>query len=272
VTAAPGQSPGAGRAALWMALRAALRAEAVKLRTVRSVVIVPGVALVLGLGVGLLDVTSIDWTTVDRTTFDPVAESFAGFTFTELAFAALGVLAISTEYATRLIDTTFLALPRRGPVFAAKALLLAAYSWTICTVTAFAAFLIGQVVLAGHGADVGFGHPGVLRAMFGAGFYLTVVTLVGFAVGALLRHTAAAMAAMFGLVFLTWPVARALDSVSTLPSRMLLVNAGNALTSLHRPEGPAALRTPSVGGAALVMLLYLVVSLSAAGWRFTQDG
>ena len=43
--------------------------------------------------------------------------------------------------------------------------------------------------------------PGVLRAVSGAGFYLFIVTLVGLGLGAIIRHTAGAIAAV-GLIFI----------------------------------------------------------------------
>ncbi|TYB48233.1 ABC transporter permease [Actinomadura chibensis] len=249
-------------------MKAAIRAEWAKLRTVRSTVLVPGIAVLLGLGVGLLDVSSIDWTAVDPASLDPVSESFAGFQFAELAFAALGVLAISSEYGTGLIDTTFLAVPRRRTLYAAKIVVLAAFTLTICTASAFTAFLLGQAVLSGHHASVSLGDPGVLRAVVCAALYMTVVTLVGFAVGTLIRHTAGAMAVMFGLVFLAWPIARAVEGVSTLPSKLLLVNAAEALTTIRPVTGPPAARVPSTGLAAATLTGYAVVFLTAAYWRF----
>lgn len=252
-------------------MRAAIRAEWAKLRTVRSTALVPGIAVLLGLGVGFLDVTSIDWTTTDPAALDPVSESFAGFQFAELAFAALGVLAISSEYGTGLIDTTFLALPRRRTVYAAKITVLAAYTLAICTISAFTAFFLGQAVLARHHASVSLADPGVLRAVVSAAVYMTVVTLVGFAVGALIRHTAGAMTAMFGLVFLAFPAARAVEGISTLPSKLLLVNAAQALTTIRPITGPPAARIPSAGLAALTLTGYTAIFLTAGYWRFRDN-
>jgi hypothetical protein len=100
---------------------------------------------------------------------------------------------------------------------------------------------------------------------------MVVVTLVGFGLGALLRHTAAALTVMFALVFLAWPAARAVESVSYLPDRWLLVNAAGALVSIHPPSGPDIPRTPSVGMACLELATYVVVLLGAGAWRATRD-
>ena len=44
-------------------------------------------------------------------------------------------------------------------------------------------------------------QPDVLRAVCGAGLYLTVVGLLGFGLGAAIRHTAGALPAFFGVLF-----------------------------------------------------------------------
>ena len=100
---------------------------------------------------------------------------------------------------------------------------------------------------------------------------MVVVTLVGFGLGAVIRHTAGALTVMFALVFLAWPVARAVESISYLPDRWLLVNAADALVSIHPPTGPNALRTPSLAMACLELGTYVVVLLAAGAWRANQD-
>ena len=56
---------------------------------------------------------------------------------------------------------------------------------------------------------------------------------------------------MVGVVFLAWPVARAVEGFSYLPDRWLLVNAADVLVSTHPPTGPNALRTPSFAMACV---------------------
>jgi ABC-2 type transport system permease protein len=256
--------------------RGALRAEWIKLRSVRSTYLTVGIAIALGLGIGLLDVASIvhNWagmTTADRMSFDPVGDSFSGFQFGELAFGALGVLAIATEYGTGLIRSTIAALPSRRQVFATKTLVLGAFALIVCEMCAFGSFFLGQAVLSGRGLDVGLGQHDVLRAVSFAGLYMTVVTMVGFGLGAVIRHTAGAMTAMVAIVFLAWPAARAVESFTSLPDRMLLVNAADALTATHRAIGAHSERIPSFGFACLDLALYLSVFLCLAAWRISCD-
>ncbi|MGH3379195.1 MAG: hypothetical protein ACRDP6_31140 [Actinoallomurus sp.] len=257
-------------------LRGVIRSEWIKLRSVRSTYVIIGAAVVLGLGVGLLDVSSIahNWPTMaaaDRASFDPVGDSFSGFQFSELAFGALGVLAISTEYGTGMIRLTFAAVPRRGVVFAAKALVLGGFALVICEACAFVSFFLGQAVLSGRHLDVSLSDRNVFRAVICAGLYMAVVTMVGFGLGAIIRHTAGAMAAMFGLVFLAWPVARALEGFSYLPDRLLLVNAVDALVTTHPITGPQAVRIPSAGLAGLTIAGYLIIFCGLGAWRLLRD-
>jgi ABC-2 type transport system permease protein len=254
----------------------AMRAEWVKLRSVRSTSLILFLAIAFGIGVGLLETSATmhAWATMsttDRSGFDPVGDSFAGFQYTELAFGALGVLAISTEYGTGTIRASLRAVARRSSLYAAKALVLGLLTLISCEGSAFVAFLAGQRILSSRRLDVSLGDPGVLRAIVCAGVYMTVVTMVGFGLGAIIRHTAGAMAALFALVFLSWPVARAAEGISYLPDRWLLVNAGDALATTHRAIGPHAARTPSPGWAAVVLVTYLVGFVVIGGWRASRD-
>jgi hypothetical protein len=253
-----------------------VRAEWIKLWSVRSTYIVLILAVTLGLGVGWLDIasTASHWATMapaDRASFDPVADSFIGFQYAELAFAALGVLVGTTEYATGTIRVSLTAVPDRRRLYAAKAVVLGGLILVLCEICAFAAFLVAQVLLREPGLGVGIGDSHVIRAVICTGVYLAIVTMVGFGLGTAIRHTAGALAAVFGLVFLAWPLARALEGVSYVPDRWLLVNAGDALAATHSTVGPHAQRAPSVGLAAIVLASYLLAFLSAGAWRATRD-
>ena len=222
-----------------------LRAEWLKLWSVRSTYGVLVLAVGLGLGVSWLDIASTanHWSTmsrVERAVFDPVADSFIGFQYAELGFAALGVLAITTEYSTGLIRVAQTATPDRRRLYAAKVVVLGGMTLVACQVCAFAAFLVAQGLLRGTGLNVGLADPQVLRAVVCAGLYLTVVTLVGLGLGALIRHTAGALTAVFAVIFLAWPLARALEGISYVPDHWLLVNAGDALATTEVAAGPHA--------------------------------
>lgn len=258
------------------ALPALLHAEWIKLRTTRSTYFAVGAALILGLGVGLMDVLSATgrWATMsasDRALFDPVGDPLSGFQFGELAFGALGVLAVTNEYATGMIRATLTAAPRRSRVYLAKALILGAFALAVSAFLAYTAFLLGQLVLRRQHLNVSLTDVHALRAVACAGLYMTVVAMVGFGLGALLRHTAAALSAVFALVFLTYPIARAFEPGTYLPDHLTLTNAADRLATLNPPSGPHAARIPSLSFALFDLAMYLVVFVGAGAWRATRD-
>jgi len=250
----------------------AVAAEWTKLRTVHSTYLMIGTAAVLTLAIGLSETGSVaaHWATTgpaDRAGFDAVGVSLDGLTYAQLAFGVLGALV--AEYATGMIRTTFAAVPRRGVVFAAKAVVVGGVTLGCGEALAFGAFWSGQRQLAAAHLDVALGAPGVLRAVTSAGLYIGVVGLVGLGVGALVRHSAAGVATLFGIIFLSWPVARALEGWSYLPSRWQLSNAAFVVGQVHA-SAPRP-RLPSLGGAYLALALYVVLALVLGAWRTTRD-
>jgi hypothetical protein len=101
-------------------------------------------------------------------------------------------------------------------VFAAKAVVVGGLSLVLGELFAFVTFFLGQFMLAAGHLDVRLGDPGVLRAVLSGGLYLCTVTLVGFGLGAIIRHSAGAIAAMFALIYLAYGAARAVEGWSWL--------------------------------------------------------
>ncbi len=261
-------------AIMTMVPRGALAAEWIKLRSVRSTYVTMLTAITLGLGIGALNTVSIvhEWPTMnaqDRMAFDPVGAALGGLSFGVLAFGVLGALATSTEYSTGLIRTTLIAVPRRSSVFAAKAVVVAVLTLALGEVFAFVTFFLGQSILSDADLNANLTDPGVLRAVSSAGLYLCVVAMVGFGLGLLLRHSAGAIAGLFGVVFLAYGIGRSLESWSYLPSRLVLTNAADVLAQVH--AWAAHPRLPSLGLAYLDLGLYLVVFLGAGAWRASHD-
>ncbi len=130
--------------------------------------------------------------------------SLFGLLIGQLVIAVLGALTISSEYSTGMIRTTLTALPRRGTIYSAKATVLAVVALVAGLAASFASFFTGQLILSGVHASVGLSQPGVLRAVIGAGLFLAVCGLLSFGLGGILRHTAGAITAAIGLLFVTW--------------------------------------------------------------------
>ncbi len=133
--------------------------------------------------------------------WDPTSVSLMGIGVAELALAVLGVMMVSAEYPTGLIRVSLSAVPHRGRLLAAKTAVFALVGLVIGEVLSFAAFVIGQLVISGTAPTAALGQPGVLRAVAGTGLFLTLIGVLGVAVGALVRSTTAGVAGMVALIF-----------------------------------------------------------------------
>lgn len=180
-----------------------LRSEWTKLRSVRSTYWTMLFAVAVTIGVSVI--VCVKWAHDIRHSpgdkLDPTLASLNGLFLAQVAVGTLGVLVISSEYGTGMIRATFGAVPRRRVVLAAKGLVFMAVTVVVGEILSFAAFGIGQAILHGAHAGASLGQPQVLRAVVGGGLYLAAVGLLGFGLGALIRHTAGALSAFFGVLF-----------------------------------------------------------------------
>ena len=124
----------------------------------------------------------------------------------------LGALVITSEYSTGMIRTSLAVMPRRGVLYAAKAIVFAAVTLTISLVTSFVAFFVGQAILSGKHYNTTLAQPGVLRAVLLSAAIVAVFGLLAYGAGAIIRHTAGAITAILGVIFLIPALAQALPN------------------------------------------------------------
>ena len=198
--------------------------------------------------------------------FDPASVSLAGVQLAQIAAGVLGVLLITSEYASGLIRTTLAAVPRRLPALWGKAAVLAAAVVAVSVPAAVAAFLAGQSILGRQHLSVSFSEPGVARAVIGSALYLAVTGLLGLALGTLLRSTAGGIAALFGLLFAIPIVVGFLPgSVSGEIGKYLPGAAGLAVTTVH-PD-PATSLGPWTGFGVSCAYAAVLLGFAAARMR-----
>jgi ABC-2 type transport system permease protein len=136
----------------------------------------------------------------------------------------------------------------------------------LCVPATFAAFLVGQSVLSAEHLDTTLGRPGVARAVLGGALYLSAVGLLGLALGALFRNTAAATAALFGVLFAPQIVVGFLpETLSDELYRYLPAPAGLAVTQVG--QDPISLG-PWAGFGLLCA--YIAVLLGLAAWQLRR--
>ena len=239
-----------------------LRSEARKLGTVRSTlwallaIVAFNVVTAALLGALLPGHLSAH----QKATLDSVRVSLGGLHLSQIAVGLLGVLAVTSEYSSGMIRATLAAVPQRRLLLTAKALVLAAAAATTGIVACLAAYLVFQAFLpAGDAMRTTLADPGVLRAVTGAGLYLTVLALLGLGLGTVLRSGAGAVAVLFGVLFLpTLLVALLPSSWQDILGPYLPMNAGDAAYTV-RPE--AHMLQPWAGLG--VFCLYAAAALAA---------
>jgi len=253
------------------AARGALASEWIKLYSVRSTYLTLAFAAAAAVTIGYLithaDVTH--WATMTaqaKSAFDPVYDSFSGLGLAQLAFGTLGVLVISSEYTTGLIRTTFTAVPRRRAVLAAKATVAGALSLVAGEAIAFATFFTGQQALSAQHLNVTLAHPGALRGVLAAGFYLAVMAWLGLGLGAVIRHTAGAITAMTGVVFLLPTIVGALPAPWNTDIGRFTVNLAAQQTIYQHPH-PGYF---SAGPSFLIVAGYAAAAIAAAAFMITR--
>jgi ABC-2 type transport system permease protein len=241
------------------------RMEWIKLRTLRSTGWITLILAAGMLGLSVLVMTHTNYaklSAADRASFDPTELGFVGLALGQLLMAVLGVLTITSEFSSGMIRATLAAAPRRPMVLAAKAAVLGVAGLAVGEVFAFAAFGAGQAVLASPAPRATLAEPGVLRAVLMAGAYLCLMGLIGLGIGAIIRHTAGAIATAVGVVFvlpvifLAFPAGLQQGVEKFLP----MIIAENSLTAVKHVS-PSLPPWAGLG----VLALYAAVTLAAGG-------
>ena len=233
-------------------MRSALHAEWTKLRTTPG----PGwlllAAVALTVGLSLLAATAVTCP-VSGCGQDPVRVSLTGVDLGQAAVAVLAVLIIGGEYGSGMIRTTLAAIPRRGVVLGAKAVILAGAVTVAGLVAVLGSLLAGRLTLPGNGFTAAHGFRllsladgSTLRAAAGSVLYLALIALLSLGTAAALRDSATSIGVVLGLLYL-FPVLAATVSNPKWEWHLRQIgpmNAGLAIQStigLDRlPVGPWA--------------------------------
>jgi ABC-type transport system involved in multi-copper enzyme maturation permease subunit len=220
----------------------AIRSEWTKIRSVRSTLW--SIVAMAGVAIGLNAL--INWLSIDRRWSQMVPGEQADhlahpldtiltspMLVAQFAVAVIGVMAISAEYSTGMVRSTLQAQPRRLTILSAKVLVLAGLMVVVGEALSFGAYLTGKAVIAPH-IPVHLSDPGALRAVVGAGLYIPVLALFSLAVAAILRHTAAAITTVLGIMLVISNLTALLpDSWGHHINAYMPMNAGSLVFQQH---------------------------------------
>ncbi|XVQ06731.1 ABC transporter permease [Spirillospora sp. CA-255316] len=236
-----------------------------------------GVLLVGGLlGGGLIGMLTL----VGPENFDPPmpglhteqgVRAILGFLgYTALVPAAVGTLAVTSEYRHRTINFTFLFAPRRWQVLVAKLVAhgaAGALYGLVLTTTAAVAFFGAA---AARGVTLGMPAASIIELLARIGLAMVAYTVLGIGMGALIRNQVAALAVVIGYLYAGEVLLMTIPGVRHLYP-WLPGGAAAALTdftavadalSQQLSTDPVHLLSPVAG--LLVLLGYTAVASAAA--------
>lgn len=238
---------------LGRALRRTVTSELVKLRTLRSQVWLLVTAMLFMLALGPIQALGQvlsesqpagspgEATTAPvHTAAEAVTLALAGTSPATLLLGVMGVLLVTGEYLPRAVRTTFMLVPRRGLVVAAKAL---AGGLVVGVVGVFAvgvAVTASLVLLAQADVHAGWGSPEVLRMAAATVWYLIGWVVLGQAAGWVTRSKIGGAALLLVGMLLLAPV------VSLVPGRL-----GEVLVAVLPSSVGSAMVGPHVDGALI---------------------
>ena len=232
-----------------------VHAEWIKFRSVRSTTYSVITMFVLSLGIGAL----IDWGGAyhpDRAdVIDPLTRSLAGHFFAQFVVGVIGAMIITSEYSTGSIRNSLAAVPQRTLLIFSKVIVLIGAIIITSEILSFSMFSIGQAIFKGHIVSYSYSTPGVFRAVLLCGVYLTLLSLMGVALGLMLRRTPAAIV-VFVVAILIVPILVALlpKSWGNPINRYLPSSLGEGMFSLNQSPGTFS---------PLVCLVILIVYMTA---------
>jgi ABC-2 type transport system permease protein len=188
-----------------------------------------------------------------------------------LLTGALGVLTMTSEYTSGTIRVTLAAIPRRLVVLAAKAAVFGAVTLIVGEAASFVAFFADAATLRHGIAAPTLGQPGVLRAVAATGAGFCVIGLLGLGLGAIIRHSVAAVAVLVAGVYVIAGVIGIVAHGAAAYMPLLIVE--NSLSTTRPVTCGDSASCPhflSAWTGLGVLGLYAVIALAVGGWLLAQ--
>jgi ABC-2 type transport system permease protein len=173
------------------------------------------------------------------------------------------VLVMTSEYSSGTIRSTLAAIPRRPLLLTAKASVFGLVALAAGELVTFGDFLAGAAFVRTGVPRPALSQPDVLRAVVLSGAYLCLIGLIGLALGAIIRHGAAAVAAILAVVFVAPLVGLAATSAGKFLPELIYANSLGATK-------PVAGFTLSPWAGLGIIAAYAAVLLIVSGWLLAR--
>lgn len=221
------------------ALVAAARAEFTKLRSMRSTLVTLSLFFPISIGIGALEGWSVRGAIASHSPmlipdFSAAQAGFDGALIGQLALIVFSVLLVTSEYGSRMIGLSLLAVPRRGNFYAAKMIVVGLAAAVVAIPTVFLAYMATEFALGPYGSSPL--ASGVPRAMLGAVGYLTLMSVFAAGIAVMARNPIVPLATLLPLVLAGSQILSIIGATAViarfLPDRagmrMLAVSAGSS--------------------------------------------
>lgn len=180
-----------------------VQSEWVKLRSIRSTIWCFAIlaALTIGLAV-LLGAFASPGPDLpqDAANGTIVSINTTSVMMTALVVGVLGVLIITGEYSTGQIRSTFTADPRRTGVILAKAVVLAVATFVVSAVATWIGVIASTALQSAKGVHPELADPSVFMPILGSSVYVTLLALLAYGIGLLVRSSAGGIAITLGIL------------------------------------------------------------------------
>jgi ABC-2 type transport system permease protein len=259
-----------------------LKSEWIKVTTVPSTVILLSITLVVMIGLSALFAWSMATSQASAETFsssDPeiaaqlaatdygelaLTAPSAGILFGQLLIASLAVVLIASEWATGMIRSTMVAVPRRVPALLAKNLIIAVIAFVVGAGAALISYFAAQPLLAPEDIDFAITTDGVLLSIVNTGSVLALMAVIAMSIGTLLRNTAGGVVTAIGLLMVLPILVQIFSGLADwIPdaARFLPSSAGEAMVAITTVEDGLTQWQGALvlGGWALVLLVLSLI-------------
>ena len=124
----------------------------------------------------------------------------SGLTFGQVVVAVLGALIITGEYSSGQIRSSLTAIPHRGRLLLAKAVVLSVVAFLLGSVSVFLSWAISKPFIGEHAGSLTDSH--YAGHIWGSGLVFAVIALMALGLGFLLRSTAGTITVIVSLLFI----------------------------------------------------------------------
>ncbi|MFF1688999.1 MULTISPECIES: ABC transporter permease [unclassified Streptomyces] len=188
-----------------------------------------------------------------------------GYLTLMLAAVAVGSIAAVSEYGSGLIRTTTVAVPARGAVVLAKAVVQVVLWAMVGLLAALCSFFTAQAILSGRDAAIPLGDADSLRALVASALLAPVCALVGLGLGVLIRHSATTVVAGSFVLLLLPVFFSSRKPLSATFANAMVRNAWQRLATIYgAPAEASAYNGATVGGSWTVYVLWPLAALALA--------